>query len=216
MSSLPRISCIALLAIAVGASSLRAADPAPTVIQLWPGTAPEKKATSGRKRDVTKPTDGKPGGKSVIRLGNVSQPTITIYTPPAGKANCNRRRRLPRRRLRHPRPGSRGHRNLRVAQFPRRHRRAPQVSRAQACRPGETHRAVAGCPARPRPRALPGARMAPRSHAHRRPRLLRGRPSRRRRQQQLRDTHLPRASMPRTTPVAGPISPSSSIPPISR
>ncbi len=36
---------------------------------------------------MSKPNDGKPGGKSVIRLGNVSQPTITIYAPPADKAN---------------------------------------------------------------------------------------------------------------------------------
>jgi acetyl esterase/lipase len=32
---------------------------------------------------MTKPTDGTPGGKAVIRIGNVSVPTITVYKPDA-------------------------------------------------------------------------------------------------------------------------------------
>jgi acetyl esterase/lipase len=69
------------------AASIIHAEPAPTVINLWPGAAPGEKGDIGEEKDMTKPTDGKPGAKSVIRLGNVSQPTITIYAPPAEKAN---------------------------------------------------------------------------------------------------------------------------------
>src|SRR5262249_6962086 len=66
-------------------ASLLAADPTP--IPLWPSTAPGEKGDIGEEKDITKPTDGKPGGKPIIRLGNVSRPTITVYAPPAGKAN---------------------------------------------------------------------------------------------------------------------------------
>src|SRR5256885_11633897 len=34
---------------------------------------------------MTKPSDGLIAGKPVIRLGNVSKPTITMYRPPADK-----------------------------------------------------------------------------------------------------------------------------------
>lgn len=36
---------------------------------------------------MTKPKDRAVAGKAVVRLGNVSSPTMTIYSPPAGKAN---------------------------------------------------------------------------------------------------------------------------------
>jgi len=75
-----------LLPLLLSASLLHA-DPAPTVINLWPGTAPGEKGDIGEEKDMTKPTDGNPGGKPIIRLGNVSQPTITIFAPPADKAN---------------------------------------------------------------------------------------------------------------------------------
>jgi len=86
MPSLPRIPCFILLAFALAAPLLRA-DPTPPVVNLWPDVAPGEKGDIGEEKDITKPTDGKPGGKSVIRLGNVSKPTITIYAPPTGKAN---------------------------------------------------------------------------------------------------------------------------------
>jgi acetyl esterase/lipase len=79
-------SILPALFLALCAPLLQAA-PAPTVINLWPGTAPGEKGDIGEEKDMSKPTDGKPGGKSIIRLGNVSQPTITIYSPEADKAN---------------------------------------------------------------------------------------------------------------------------------
>ncbi len=54
-------------------------------IVLWPAGAPDEHEKIGEEADMTKPTDGNPGGKSVIRTGNVSVPTLTIYRPPADK-----------------------------------------------------------------------------------------------------------------------------------
>ncbi len=55
------------------------------VIELWPGGAPGEKGDIGEERDTTKPTDQLIAGKPVIRLGNVSKPTMSIYRPPADK-----------------------------------------------------------------------------------------------------------------------------------
>ena len=55
------------------------------VIDLWPGGAPGEKGDIGEERDMTKPSEGLVAGKPVIRLGNVSKPTLSIYRPPAGK-----------------------------------------------------------------------------------------------------------------------------------
>jgi len=60
-----------------------AAEPAP--IPLWPGRAPGETNTVSTEHDTSKPGQGLVAGKSVIRLGDVSQPSITIYRPPAGK-----------------------------------------------------------------------------------------------------------------------------------
>src|SRR5690348_11795181 len=48
-------------------------------INLWPQGAPGRTATSEQERDMTTAKDGRPGGKAVIRLGNVTEPSITIY-----------------------------------------------------------------------------------------------------------------------------------------
>jgi acetyl esterase/lipase len=61
-----------------------ASEPA-KVIELWSGGAPGEKGDIGEEGDTTKPTERPTAGKGVIRLGNVSKPTITIYRPPAGK-----------------------------------------------------------------------------------------------------------------------------------
>src|SRR5713101_963234 len=55
------------------------------VIELWPNGAPGEKGNIGEEKDTTKPTDPLIAGKPVIRLGNVSKPTIRIYRPPADK-----------------------------------------------------------------------------------------------------------------------------------
>ena len=86
MFTLPRVTLFPLLLLSLPTPRLHA-DPAPTVVNLWPGAAPGEKGDIGEEKDLSKPTDGTPGGKPVIRLGNVSQPTITIYPAPADKAS---------------------------------------------------------------------------------------------------------------------------------
>lgn len=62
------------------------ATAAPKTLSLWPGTPPGDKAgaVKGAERDTTKPTDNVVAGKAVIRLGDVSNPSITIF-PAAGE-----------------------------------------------------------------------------------------------------------------------------------
>ena len=55
------------------------------IIELWPGGAPGEKGGIGAERDMTKPTDNLVAGKPVIRLGNVTRPTLTIHRPPPEK-----------------------------------------------------------------------------------------------------------------------------------
>lgn len=64
-------------------ASVRAAASDP--ILLWPNGAPGEKGDIGEERDTSTADSGKSGGKSVIRLGNVTAPTITFFRPPADK-----------------------------------------------------------------------------------------------------------------------------------
>ena len=57
---------------------------APKEIPLWPAVAPGEKDELGPEQDTTKAKDGLIAGRPVIRLGNVSKPTMTIY--PAASA----------------------------------------------------------------------------------------------------------------------------------
>lgn len=68
------------LSLAAVTTSL-AADP----IALWPHGAPGTNTNLSPELNTTKPSDRPVGGKPVIRLGNVSTPTLTVYSPPAGK-----------------------------------------------------------------------------------------------------------------------------------
>ena len=61
----------------------RCAEPEP--IRLWPKEAPGEKGDIGAEADMTKPTEGLVAGKRVMRIGNVSQPTMTIFSPPKDK-----------------------------------------------------------------------------------------------------------------------------------
>src|SRR5579859_601887 len=59
----------------------------PEVIALWPGSAPGDTGNIGEEHDTTTAKDNLIAGRPVIRLGNVSKPTITIYHPSADKQN---------------------------------------------------------------------------------------------------------------------------------
>ena len=75
---------LVLLGIALVSSNSRGAG-LPDVIDLWPGIAPGEKENIGEEKDTTKPTDQLVAGKPVIRLGNVSKPTLSLYRPPTDK-----------------------------------------------------------------------------------------------------------------------------------
>ncbi len=54
-------------------------------VALWPGKAPGDTQELPPEADTTKPSDKLVAGKPVVRLGNVARPTLTIYSPAAGK-----------------------------------------------------------------------------------------------------------------------------------
>lgn len=56
-----------------------AAESANRPIPLWPNGAPGEKATSEAEKDGTTAKDSKPAGRPVIRLANVTQPSLTFY-----------------------------------------------------------------------------------------------------------------------------------------
>lgn len=57
----------------------------PRAVDLWPGTAPGEKGNIGEETDTTKPSDNLIAGRPVIRIGNVTVPTISVYPAPADK-----------------------------------------------------------------------------------------------------------------------------------
>ena len=74
---LPLGLCILLLAF----GSTRGLAVSPQTILLWPEQPPGETAPLPAEADTTKPTDSLVAGRRVIRLGNVSSPTITLYRP---------------------------------------------------------------------------------------------------------------------------------------
>lgn len=72
---LPALSFFGL----VLAASTPAAEP--TILKVWPGKPPGENAEIGPEKDTTKPTDRTVADKPVKRIGNVSEPTISIFRP---------------------------------------------------------------------------------------------------------------------------------------
>ena len=64
---------------------LSAATAAPTVSMLWPGLPPGEKGSLPPEVDVTTAKDDLIAGRPVIRIGNVSTPTLTVYKPDPAK-----------------------------------------------------------------------------------------------------------------------------------
>lgn len=56
-------------------------------IRLWPGKAPGEHKDYPAEADTTKPGDRGVAGRPVLRIGNVTEPDLRIYAPPADKAN---------------------------------------------------------------------------------------------------------------------------------
>lgn len=75
---------LVLALVLMAADSASAAKPS-QVIDLWPSIAPGEKGDIGEEKDTTKSGDNLIAGKRVIRLGNVSKPTLAIYPAPKRK-----------------------------------------------------------------------------------------------------------------------------------
>jgi acetyl esterase/lipase len=86
----PRLLTVAILG--AGSAALFAQKPAwepppgHLTLPLWPNGAPGAPSNPTAEADMTTAKDGLIAGKPLIRLGNVSSPTLTIYEP---KANRN-------------------------------------------------------------------------------------------------------------------------------
>jgi acetyl esterase/lipase len=76
----PRIS-LPLLSLMLVLNGSSMAGDAPKPIELWAHGAPGEKGDIGEEKDISKPGEGLVAGKPLIRLGNVTKPTITIYKP---------------------------------------------------------------------------------------------------------------------------------------
>lgn len=83
----PPASCLTLLLIAFCTCSTAFGVTVLDPILLWPKGAPDEKGDVGKEYDTTTASSHLVAGQRVIRLGNVSQPTITVYRPSKLKAN---------------------------------------------------------------------------------------------------------------------------------
>jgi acetyl esterase/lipase len=75
----------ATLAMALVVFGCTARAQSPAAIPLWPHGAPGESPLPQAEADTSGPGGALVGGRSVIRLGNVSSPTLTVYSPAAGK-----------------------------------------------------------------------------------------------------------------------------------
>ena len=74
-----------LLAIAFLILPLAATAAEPTIIDLWPGKPPGETKELPPEADINKPTDGLVGGRKIMRITNVSKPTLAVYRPEKDK-----------------------------------------------------------------------------------------------------------------------------------
>ncbi len=75
-------SCSLLLAGLLSLLSTALVAQRPTTLPLWPNGAPEPFHTAGPERNTRTPQDHPAVGKPFIRLTDVSNPTLTVYSPP--------------------------------------------------------------------------------------------------------------------------------------
>ena len=86
-ASLTALGLVAFCALSPSASSSAqkpAWSPAPGLseVKLWPGTPPDAIPSAGPEVDTTNATNNNLiAGKPLVRLGNVSTPTLTVYPP---------------------------------------------------------------------------------------------------------------------------------------
>ncbi|MFO1475165.1 MAG: alpha/beta hydrolase [Verrucomicrobiota bacterium] len=81
-----RFSLVCFLGISLLATAVLAADVS-APIALWPSGAPGETNLALVEHDTTQPSDNLIAGKPLIRLGDVTRPTLTVYRPASGKQN---------------------------------------------------------------------------------------------------------------------------------
>lgn len=77
-----------LFLTSIGFRSTALAGASGQAIDLWPKEIPGAKAELGEERDMSKPGEDLVAGRPLIRLGNVTRPTLTIY-PARGEKRSN-------------------------------------------------------------------------------------------------------------------------------
>ena len=86
-SNIATYIAIATIAAAATIAHSRAyrwpAEPTRESFKIWPGGAPDPVPTTGPEADTTTAKDNLIAGKPLVRLGNVAEPTLTIYKPTA-------------------------------------------------------------------------------------------------------------------------------------
>lgn len=65
--------------------STLSAGAAPEAVRLWPDQAPGVTNSAAREHDMSEPGKGLVAGRAVIRLTDITEPSVSIYRPPADK-----------------------------------------------------------------------------------------------------------------------------------
>ncbi|MDH3584655.1 MAG: alpha/beta hydrolase [Phycisphaerae bacterium] len=79
---LPDSAWVALIVFAISLTVVHAAPKEALVLQVWPSGAPGETGNIGEEKILPDR-----GTKKVIRVTNVTKPTLTLFQPPSGKAN---------------------------------------------------------------------------------------------------------------------------------
>jgi len=72
-------TALALLFLLVLGFTLQAGEP--QTVKVWPGKAPGETKEYPPEKDLSKPGEGLVAGKAIIRLANVSTPTLAVFRP---------------------------------------------------------------------------------------------------------------------------------------
>ena len=75
------LGMVVFCGVALAQSSGWPAGPEHAVVTLWPKGAPGVKTATGPEADTSTATSDKIAGRPLVRLGNVSAPTLTVYEP---------------------------------------------------------------------------------------------------------------------------------------
>jgi acetyl esterase/lipase len=81
-----RLTCLVGVVVACSLPALHAEETKPALVTpIWPGKPPGETKELPPEEDITKPDQKDPGGKPIIRLTNVSIPTVSLYRPAKDK-----------------------------------------------------------------------------------------------------------------------------------